>query len=87
VSVKFLAPTATTTVPNPYNLKLDKSGYLIITVNREPEFVFILGTTRERLYSDVRYRLASKDAFWGEEQLRNQLDELIWNHIPKREHH
>ena len=70
-------------MPSAYDVDYTEDGMFLVTVGGKTEMFPFAWTNRKRLHSQVRYRLASKDAYWGEQELHNRLDALIWNHLPR----
>ena len=69
-----------------YTLKLTDDGHLIIKVGgKRPDHVYVAGKTRMKLSREVHFLLRVSDVPINRDRLQNQLDELIWNHVPKHQ--
>lgn len=52
---------------------------------RRPDMVYIPGKTRVQLTKDVMWYLRNvTDADFNRDRIQNELDQLVWNHVPKR---
>jgi hypothetical protein len=69
-----------------YSLSLSDDGHLIIKVTRRnPDIVYIRGKTRVQVTRDVLFFLRVTDVPINKDRLQSQLDEMIWQHVPKRD--
>jgi hypothetical protein len=69
-----------------YSLSLSDDGHLIIKVTRRnPDIVYIRGKTRVQVTRDVLFFLRVTDVPINRDRLQSQLDEMIWQHVPKRD--
>lgn len=60
--------------------------YIFIKVpKRNRGQVYVPGKTREQLLKDVLWLIRNFDVPVNDDRLRSQLDELIWNHVPKHQ--
>lgn len=69
-----------------YSLELTSDEHLRIKVTRRrPDNVYLSGKTRAQLTRDVWFLLRVADVPVNKDRLQNELDEMIWNHVPKRD--
>ena len=69
-----------------YSLTLTDDGHLSVKVGRgSPDNVYIAGKTRTQLTSDVLFFLRVSDVPVNKDRLQSELDEMIWQYVPKRD--
>ena len=69
-----------------YHLSLTDDGHIRVKVTaRRPDYVYIAGKTRARLTADILFFLRVSDVPINKDRLQNELDEMIWQHVPKRD--
>jgi len=69
-----------------YSLTLSDDGHVIVKVTkRNPDLVYVPGKTRAQLTRDVLFFLRVTDVPVNKDRLQVELDEMIWQHVPKRD--
>jgi hypothetical protein len=67
-----------------YSLNVSKDGFVLIKVTgRGRDMVYFRGKTRVQLTRDVLFLLRVTDVPVNKDRLQSELDQLIWNHVPK----
>jgi hypothetical protein len=69
-----------------YSLTLTDDGHVRVKVtSRSPDLVYVPGKTRAQLTRDISFFLRVSDVPINNDRLQNELDVLIWNHVPKHQ--
>jgi len=69
-----------------YNLSLTDDGHIRVKVTgRNPDHVYVPGKTRVQVTRDVLFFLRVSDVPINRDRLQNQLDEMIWQYVPKHQ--
>jgi len=69
-----------------YQLSLTDDGHVRVKVTKQrPNHIYIAGKTRTQLTSDVLFILRVSDVPINKDRLQRELDEMIWQHVPKRD--
>jgi hypothetical protein len=67
-----------------YRLDLTGDGHIRVKVTkRPPDNVYVVGKTRAQVTRDVLFFLRVTDVPVNKDRLQQELDEMIWNHVPK----
>jgi len=67
-----------------YTLRLNNDGHLIVKVTKKrPDMVYLPGKTRAELTREVLFHMRVLDVPVNKDRLQNELDEMIWNNLPK----
>jgi hypothetical protein len=67
-----------------YSLRLSKDGHLIVNVTRKrPDMVYLPGKTRAELTCEVLFHMRVLDVPVNKDRLQRELDEMIWNKLPR----
>jgi hypothetical protein len=69
-----------------YSLSLSDDGHVIVKVTKKaPDHVYVPGKTRAQLTKDVLFFLRVSEVPINKDRLQGELDEMIWQHVPKRD--
>jgi len=69
-----------------YSLTLTDDGHVRVKVTkRSPDHVYVPGKTRAQLTRDILFFLRVSDVPINKDRLQTELDNLIWNFVPKRD--
>ena len=69
-----------------YTLTLSDDGHVIVKVTKKrPDHVYIPGKTRAQLTRDVLFFLRVTDVPVNKDRLQSELDEMIWQYVPKHD--
>jgi hypothetical protein len=69
-----------------YSLDVSKDGFVLIKVTgRSRDMVYYKGKTRVQVTRDVLFLLRVTDVPVNKDRLQSELDQLIWNKVPKRD--
>jgi len=69
-----------------YNLDLTEDGHVLVQATKKaPNYVYAIGKTRAQLTRDVWFILRVSEVPVNKDRLQNELDDLLWNHVPKHQ--
>jgi hypothetical protein len=68
-----------------YSISLEQDHLIVKTPGKAPDFVYVASKTRVQVTKDVMWYLRNvTDAEFNKDRVQAQLDQMIWNHVPKR---
>jgi hypothetical protein len=66
-----------------YSLVFTSERTIRVMVGRMREYITLEHKTRTQLFDAVKFALLSKDVPVNADRLNAELDDMIWNHVPK----